>query len=91
MTGTDAFSLEGKVAIVTGASHGIGEGVAKAYAAAGADVAIAARNVDDLNRVAGDIAALGRRVAVIQTDVSDLDIWKVTKTRNEKSKGDPTD
>ncbi|NCA13517.1 MAG: SDR family NAD(P)-dependent oxidoreductase, partial [Proteobacteria bacterium] len=47
MTGTDAFSLEGKVAIVTGASHGIGEGVAKAYAAAGADVAIAARNVDD--------------------------------------------
>lgn len=90
MSGTAAFSLEGKVAIVTGASHGIGEGVAKAYAAAGADVAIAARNVEDLRRVAADIAALGRRVEVIQTDVSHLDQCERLVARTNEALGAPS-
>ncbi len=90
MSGTDAFSLAGKVAIVTGASHGIGEGIAKAYAAAGADVALAARNVDDLTRVAADITALGRRAAVIQTDVSDLDQCARLILRTNQELGGPS-
>ena len=90
MSGTDAFNLNGKVAIVTGASHGIGEGVAKAYAAAGADVAIAARNLDDLHRVAADITALGRRVAVVQTDVSDLDQCERLIARTNQELGGPS-
>jgi len=69
----DSFRLEGRVALVTGASHGIGEAIAVAFAQAGADVAIAARNTGDLARVAERIAATGRRVAAIQTDVSRVD------------------
>jgi NAD(P)-dependent dehydrogenase (short-subunit alcohol dehydrogenase family) len=72
MSVLDGFQLEGRVALVTGASHGIGEGLALAFAGAGADVALAARGVDDLERVAVAVRALGRRAAVIPTDVSDL-------------------
>jgi len=67
----DPFSLEGKVALVTGASRGIGEAIALAYAAQGADVALAARSVDDLERVAKEVAAVGRRALVLPCDVSD--------------------
>src|SRR5687767_6949831 len=72
MTVLDGFRLDGKIALVTGASHGIGEGLAVAFAEAGADVALAARNVADLERVAGRLRRSGRRAAVVQTDVSDL-------------------
>jgi NAD(P)-dependent dehydrogenase (short-subunit alcohol dehydrogenase family) len=68
----DRFRLDGRVALVTGASHGIGEGIALALAGAGADVALAARGVDDLERVAEAVRALGRRALVVPTDVSDL-------------------
>jgi 2-deoxy-D-gluconate 3-dehydrogenase len=68
----DRFSLQGRVAVVTGASHGIGEGLALAFAAAGADVALAARSAADLERVAARARDLGRRAAAIPTDVSDL-------------------
>ena len=57
----DRFRLEGRVALVTGASHGIGEGIALALAGAGADVALAARGVDDLERVAGAVRDLDGR------------------------------
>jgi 2-dehydro-3-deoxy-D-gluconate 5-dehydrogenase len=69
----ERFSLAGRVALVTGASHGIGEGVAVGFAEAGADVALAARSVDDLERVAGLVRERGRRAIVIPTDVSKLD------------------
>jgi 2-dehydro-3-deoxy-D-gluconate 5-dehydrogenase len=72
MSVLDQFRLDGKVALVTGASHGIGEGLAVALAGAGAAVALASRNVDDLERVAARIRASGRRAAVVPTDVSDL-------------------
>lgn len=65
------FSLEGKVALVTGASRGIGEAIAVAYARQGADVALAARSVDDLERVSKQIESDGRRAIVIECDVTD--------------------
>lgn len=68
----DRMRLDGRVALVTGASHGIGEAVALAYAEAGADVALAARSADDLERVAGLVRERGRRALVVPLDVRDL-------------------
>ena len=64
------FDLSGRVAVVTGAGKGIGEGIALALANAGADVALAARSRDDLERVAEQVSALGRRALVVPTDVT---------------------
>jgi NAD(P)-dependent dehydrogenase (short-subunit alcohol dehydrogenase family) len=63
--------LAGKVALVTGASRGIGRSVALALAAAGADVAIGARSSGDLKVVADEIAELGRRALPVPLDVTD--------------------
>jgi len=71
--GTEIFSLEGKAALVTGASRGIGAAIAMAYAEAGADVALAARSADDIEALAGKIEALGRKAVAIPTDVTEVD------------------
>lgn len=55
------FSLEGKVALITGASRGLGRQMALAFAEAGADVAVASRKNDACEQVAGEIQAMGRR------------------------------
>lgn len=68
-----SFDLTGKKALVTGASRGIGRGIAVAYAAAGADVALLARNADLLAEVAEEIEALGRRAVVATADVLDVE------------------
>ena len=65
------YSLDGHVAVVTGGSKGIGRQIALTFAEAGADVAIAARKPDDLERTAKEIEALGRRALAVPTDVSD--------------------
>ena len=69
---TQTFSLEGKVAIVTGAKRGIGRAIALDFAEAGADVAICSRGVEDgsLEAVAKEIEGLGRRSLAIKADVS---------------------
>jgi NAD(P)-dependent dehydrogenase (short-subunit alcohol dehydrogenase family) len=66
-----SFDLAGKRALVTGASRGIGRAIALAYAAAGADVAILARNADLLGEVARQIDGLGRRAVVVIADIMD--------------------
>jgi NAD(P)-dependent dehydrogenase (short-subunit alcohol dehydrogenase family) len=71
MTVLDMFRLDGKVAIVTGASSGLGVAFAQALAEAGADLALGARRVDRLEETAGLVRAAGRRVVTVATDVSD--------------------
>ncbi len=66
----DQYKLDGEVAVVTGAGKGIGRAIALGLAEAGADVAIAARSADDLEKVAGEIRALGRRAIAVPTDVT---------------------
>lgn len=64
-------SLKGRRAVVTGASRGIGEAVALALAAAGADVALSARSQADLEQVAAKVQAQGQRAFTYRCDVSD--------------------
>lgn len=73
MSVLDQFRLDGKVAIVTGASSGLGVGFAGALADAGADVVLAARRIDRLQEVKEKITATGRRCIAVRTDVSKVD------------------
>jgi NAD(P)-dependent dehydrogenase (short-subunit alcohol dehydrogenase family) len=66
----DLFRLDGKVAIVTGASSGLGVAFAEGFAEAGADVAVCARRVERLEDTKARVEAAGRRCAVVQADVS---------------------
>jgi NAD(P)-dependent dehydrogenase (short-subunit alcohol dehydrogenase family) len=66
----DRFRLDGKVAIVTGASSGLGVAVAEAFAQAGADVALGARRVDRLKDTRTLVESAGRRGICVATDVS---------------------
>ena len=70
MSVLDMFRLDGKVAIVTGASSGLGVAFAKALAEAGADVALGARRVDRLEETKSLVEATGRRAITVQTDVA---------------------
>src|SRR6185437_2773703 len=67
----DRFSLSGKIALVTGASSGLGAGFAVALAEAGADVVLAARRRDRLGATCREIEQLGRAALAVQTDVTD--------------------
>lgn len=65
--------LEGKKAIVTGASRGIGRHIAVEYARQGADVALVARSQDLLTEVAGEVDRAGRKAVVRVADVTDAE------------------
>jgi NAD(P)-dependent dehydrogenase (short-subunit alcohol dehydrogenase family) len=67
----DSFKLDGKVAIVTGASSGLGVAFATGLAEAGADIAICARRVEKLEQTREQVQALGRRCIAVRADVSD--------------------
>ena len=67
------LSLEGKIALVTGASRGIGKAIALAFADAGADLAIASRKLEDLEKVAGEIKTKGRKALCVPTHARKID------------------
>lgn len=67
----DKFKLDGKVALVTGASSGIGQAIAVALAEAGADVACHARSEDKLVETCASIDALGRGFAMVAGDMAE--------------------
>ncbi|MDE3257250.1 MAG: SDR family NAD(P)-dependent oxidoreductase [Gemmatimonadota bacterium] len=67
------MNLKGKIALVTGGNRGIGLATAKGLAKEGCDVAICARREETLAQAAGEIEALGVRVAAIQADVQNPD------------------
>src|SRR5262245_32603226 len=69
----DRFSVTDQVAVVTGAGRGIGAATAVALAEAGADVVVAARTEADLEKVAAQVEAAGRRAVVVPADLSDVD------------------
>ena len=73
MTALDRFRVDGRAAIVTGAGRGIGAATARVLADAGADVVLASRTAEQLEGVAKEIEAAGRRAVVAPMDVNDND------------------
>jgi NAD(P)-dependent dehydrogenase (short-subunit alcohol dehydrogenase family) len=65
----DSFSLDGKVAIITGAGRGLGRAMALRFANCGADVVAASRTVSQLEETAQGVRKLGRKCLVVPTDV----------------------
>ena len=73
MSATNLFDLSGQVALVTGASSGLGVRFAQVLAEAGAAVALVARRADRLTAVKGEIEKAGGRAVAIAADVTDRD------------------
>lgn len=89
-TGNDAGRLEGRVALVTGASSGLGRAVAVALAGVGADVALVARSEEDLRRVEGEVSETGRKALVLPADLANVDetVGAVERTVGELGRVD---
>ena len=77
MTANQIFTLEGKVALITGASKGIGEAIARTFAACGAKVVINSRKQEDLDKVAESIKADGGNCIGIAANAGDIAACKI--------------
>ncbi len=80
MADTNLFDLSGRVAVVTGASSGIGRSIALAFAASGCAVVVVARRVELLEQVRDEIAGKGGRAAALAFDLSDRAVIKECAT-----------
>ena len=83
----ERFSLTGHVAVVTGGGRGIGAGIAKDFARAGAKVAVAARRTEEIEHVAEKIRAMGGEALAVTTDVMDTDALEALATAAESELG----
>jgi gluconate 5-dehydrogenase len=80
----ELFDLSGRVAIVTGASRGLGQCMARALAKAGADLVITGRNASHLTDFEAEIKATGRRALALELDVRNLEsIQRMTAAAEE--------
>src|SRR6187200_2712211 len=70
MTVLDKFRLDGKRALITGGSRGLGRAMAQAFAEAGADLVPVGRTAETLEAARSDLRATGRRIDVLVSDVS---------------------
>ena len=68
------ITLTGKTALVTGASRGIGEGIARRLAETGAHVLLAARSVDRVQEIAAEITASGGKATGVELDITAADV-----------------
>jgi 7-alpha-hydroxysteroid dehydrogenase len=75
------FDMSGRVALLSGAGRGIGAASALALAEAGADIAVLARSADQLEGVAAQARAMGRRAVAIPTDANDADAVEAAVAR----------
>lgn len=81
---TDLFRLDGKVAIITGASRGLGQAMAVGLAEAGADIAAVSTSLDNLSETADMIRDLGRKVLPVKCNVADpSEVKKAVRTTLE--------
>jgi 7-alpha-hydroxysteroid dehydrogenase len=69
--GLEKFSLEGKVALITGSGRSIGKGIALCMAECGADIVSTARTVSEIEQTAAEVRAMGRRAIAVPFDARD--------------------
>jgi 3-oxoacyl-[acyl-carrier protein] reductase len=81
------MNFDGRVALVTGASQGIGKACALALAEAGAQVALGARNAEKLQSVAAEIEAAGKKALVLSLDVASRDSIKAAVAKTVETLG----
>jgi len=84
---TSTFDLQNRVALVTGASRGIGESIARLLAAHGARVIVASRKIDDCERVAASIRDAGGKARALACHIGDLDAIDAALANVESTEG----